>query len=379
MKILIVRMCSNVESIKNYNYQEIGLAKALIKKGNICDIVLCTNKKSYEENIKIDDDKIIHLYYVRATKILKNIIYDKELYDIAQGYDVIQTVEYDQIGNELLRRKFPDKIVVYHGPYESKYTRGYNLKCVLSDIYYIFHKKYKSIPFLAKSNLAAEFLKNKGCNNITTVKVGLDIQRFEKDNKPDKLVQEILREKKETKYLLYIGKIEDRRNILFLIDILEELKNREEDVKLVLVGKGNQEYINKCKKYAESKNVMNNIIYHSSISQDNIKYLYKSCDIFLLPTKYEIFGMVLLEAMYFGLPTITTLNGGSSTIVENEVDGIICDLQKEQWVEYILKLLKNEEYRKTISKNCQNKILNNYTWDKLVDKFIKCYQERKGI
>lgn len=50
--------------------------------------------------------------------------------------------------------------------------------------------------------------------------------------------------------------------------------------------------------------------------------VYQSCDAFSLPTRYEIFGMVLLEAMYYGLPTFTTYNGGSSTLM-NQENGII--------------------------------------------------------
>lgn len=58
MKILIVRMWPDELDIKNYNCQEIGLAKALVEKGNVCDIVLYTSKKeSYEEEIKLKDEK----------------------------------------------------------------------------------------------------------------------------------------------------------------------------------------------------------------------------------------------------------------------------------------------------------------------------------
>ena len=68
MKILIVRMYADCLNITNYNCQEVGLAKALIRKGNICDIVLYTDKEtSYEEDLFFDDEKSkIHIYYLKA-------------------------------------------------------------------------------------------------------------------------------------------------------------------------------------------------------------------------------------------------------------------------------------------------------------------------
>lgn len=78
------------------------------------------------------------------------------------------------------------------------------------------------------------------------------------------------------------------------------------------------------------------------MQQEELSNIYKISDIFLLPTEYEIFGMVLLEAMYFGLPVITTYNGGSSTIIENGKNGFICSkLDKAEWKEIVCDLLND--------------------------------------
>lgn len=378
MKILIVRMYADCLNIKNYNCQEIGLAKALIRKGNKCDIVLYIDQKAYEEDIIFDEDnKKIHIYYLNAREFFKNAIFEPKLYDIAKEYDVIQTAEYDQIGNVKLKRKLKNKMVIYHGPYASKYTKGYNKKCLISDFYYLFNPKYKKTPCLSKSNLATELLKKKQFKDITTVGVGLDVDRFKNNKEPNEIIKELMvkKEEEKLKYLLYIGKIEDRRNIIFLIDILAKVTINDSNVRLILVGKGEQDYIDKCFKYAEQKNVLDKIIYHQAIQQQELPNLYKACDIFLLPTQYEIFGMVLLEAMYFGVPAITTLNGGSSTLIENERDGIVCSLDIDNWYTAIKKLLQDEEFKNQISKNSMKKIKDEYTWDCLSEKFIKVYRK----
>ncbi len=379
MKILIVRMWADELNINSYNCQEIGLAKALIRKGNICDIVLYTkNKSSYEQDIIFDGDKKIHIYYLRAKTFLKNALYEKKLYDIIEKYDVIQTAEYDQIGNVKLMKKAKGKIVIYHGPYKSKYTKGYKKKCIISDVYYLLHPKYKKVKIISKSPLATEFLKKKGFKNVETVGVGIDLERFNQKDIFNKEITQLIENKKANnlEYLLYIGKIEDRRNILFLIDILKKLSEERKNIRLIVVGRGNKDYKAKCIEYAKKQNVLDKIIYFEAFEQKELSELYKISDIFLLPTKYEIFGMVLLEAMYFGIPIITTKNGGSTTVIKDGKNGFIRENDNhKQWLDIINKVLENKVMAQNIKDKSQETIKNNYTWDKLVEKIIKIYNE----
>lgn len=377
MKILIVRMWPYTLNIKSYNCQEIGLAKALIRKGNICDIVLYTDKKCNDEDIIFDGDKKIHIYYLRAKNFLKNAIFENRLYEIVKSYDVIQTAEYDQIGNVKLRKKANNKIVIYHGPYSCEYTKGYKKKCIFSDFYYMFNKDYKNTPCLSKSILATDLLNNKGFKNVTTVGVGLDTDRFNNEIKINKDIKNLISEKEKNnyQYLLYIGKIEDRRNIIFLLDVLKSVCEKKSNVKLIMVGKGEKSYIEKCFNYAKNIGIYDNIIYFESMKQDELPNLYKCCDLFLLPTQYEIFGMVLLESMYFGLPVITTINGGSSTLIKNNETGMICSSNNvKEWEDAIFNLLNDENLKDTISNNCIKQIIENYTWDKLANKFLNVYK-----
>lgn len=378
MKILIVRMYPDRLNIKNYNCQEIGLAKALIRKGNVCDLVLYTDKSPYEEDVTFDiDNKIIHIYYLNAKKILKNAFFNSRLYDIAKDYDIIQTSEYDQIGNALLKKKFKNKMIIYHGPYDSDYTRGYKKKCLISDLCFLFSKEYKNTPCIAKSDLAKKFLNKKGFGDVTTIGVGLDTERFEKNIETNERINELIENKKNNnvKYLLYIGKIEDRRNILFLLETFELTLLRDKNIKLIIVGKGEEQYIKKCKKFIEEKNLENKIIYFESLRQEELPNLFKYSDIFLLPTKYEIFGMVLLESMYFGLPVITSLNGGSSTLIKDKENGFIIDsFDTKKWSECIYNYLNRKELTKIDQKTIENDIRDNFTWDKLSDKFVQVYK-----
>ncbi|CEQ00895.1 glycosyltransferase family 4 protein [Paraclostridium sordellii] len=378
MNILIIRNSADKVNINSYNLQEIGIARALIKKGHNCDIVYYTDSKCMEyEYINIGDKKIT-IYWCPAIKILNNAIYI-ELFKnkFLSKYDVVQTSEYNQIMTYLLS-KFQDKpVVLYHGPYKDLRIKKLNKlydKLFLKSI-------CKNIKFvISKSVLSEDYLLKKGLTNISTVGVGLDIDRF------NFLIEEIdiyseLDINKNTRILLYVGRLEERRNIKFILDVFKSTldKEKDQDIKLLLIGDGNKEDKKLYFSYAEKLGIMGNIIYLQKIQQSKLRYVYEISDVFLLPTKYEIFGMVLLESMYFGLPVITSRNGGSLTIIENQVNGIVIDeFDINVWSNYIIKILRDDNFKKKLSLNASNTIKGNYTWDILIDKYIAIYNSSIG-
>lgn len=376
MKILLIRTSSAENTVfkNSYNEQEVGLAKELTKLGHECGIVYYA-KKGNKSIQKLEiNGSLIKIYNIEGKEFLKSAIYNEEIYDLCEEYDILQVYECDKIMTWLIYSKYFYKTIIYHGPYEARYTWKHNF---YSKIFYkIFLNKnnYFNAHIITKSFLAEKYLKKQGFKNVKTIGVGLDTSKFSNsiDNQySDEFFRKI---KKDNKHLLYIGKIEPRRNIKFLIDIISELK--KENIRLVIVGNGNPKYLKKIYSYAMKKNVSDGIIYTKSIKQNEIQYLYKKCDVFLLPTRYEIFGMVLLEAMYFGIPVITTYNGGSSTIMENGQNGFICNtFDKALWKKNIYNIIKDHEEFIKISENAKKTIKTKYTWSAMVNKFLEEYNK----
>ena len=99
----------------------------------------------------------------------------------------------------------------------------------------------------------------------------------------------------------------------------------------------------------------------------------------MLPTEYEIFGMVLLEAMYYSTVVITTENGGAGVLIRNEENGFVLDLvSSDKWAEKIIALSRNVERMQKISDKAHETIAENFTWDHLADIFISEYKKVKG-
>lgn len=383
MKILIVRTFPNILDPNQYNMQEIGLAKALTRLGHTCGIALYYGKnKDTIETVPVNNEgKIenITVYRLHGYNILKNGFFPS-LKRIASQYDVIQVHEYDQITSWLYYAWSKKNVVIYHGPYYHPFNKGYNFKCKIFDYTFLKIRNNYNVPCMTKSNEAGEFLKRKGFVNVTPVGVGLDTEAFE--NKLRMKVdnnQKILVDSNKFTWI-YIGKLEERRNIFFLLDVMESLSFKHPEMEFIIVGNGEEEYKEKCLKKA--KNLLENgmLKYYSSASQQELAELYKKANAMLFPSFYDIFGMVLLEAMYFKLPVISSSNGGADMLINDGVNGIVIkEFNISTWVNVAEQLAGKEEYYNCIRSQIAKNNLDIISWQSIALKMERVYQKKEKI
>lgn len=121
------------------------------------------------------------------------------------------------------------------------------------------------------------------------------------------------------KIVLYVGMIENRKNIGAIIKIAEMFDNYRNDVSFVLVGKigyGGKRFISEIETRKNIKHFVN-------VDDDMLLKLYNISDVFLFPSLYEGFGYPPLEAMQCGLPVIASSNTSLKEIIAN--GGILCE------------------------------------------------------
>lgn len=377
MKILLVRDVPGELNAQKmtYNIQEVGLATALRKKGHSCDIMWCSNDHKYREEMIESEGQKIKLYVVRSVDFLKNA-WIKDADRIFLQYDILQVCEYNQMYTRHLAKKYPQKFVCYHGPYYSDFNKNYNRMAKLFDIFFVGRYRRLNTPFITKSGLAADYLRSKGIRNVTAIGVGLSPTLLESsavEVMPELNAIEDINGLK----LLYIGAIEPRRNALYLLDLLKKIKDEGLAVTLVLIGKyKNVDYQSQFETTIKEYDLKNSILYIPRVEQKYLGYVYRHCDIFLLPTIYDIYGMVLLEAMYYGIPTLTTVNGGSNMMIKDGENGFVFnDFNLKTWTDKIKKLSEDKKLVNKIGKNAHDTIVNEFTWDALADKFIVEYKK----
>ncbi|PIY69173.1 hypothetical protein COY90_02075 [Candidatus Roizmanbacteria bacterium CG_4_10_14_0_8_um_filter_39_9] len=108
-----------------------------------------------------------------------------------------------------------------------------------------------------------------------------------------------------TPYILYVGTLQPRKNIITLIKSFAFFNKKHPEYSLVIVGKKGWLF-DEIFKEARDQYVNNKIIFTGYVTDDELAVLYKNSHCFVLPSFYEGFGLPLLEAMSFGTPVISS-------------------------------------------------------------------------
>jgi len=146
-------------------------------------------------------------------------------------------------------------------------------------------------------------------------------------------------------YYLYVGSIEQRKNLLILIDAFSQLPN-DLKIPLVIVGRNSafkQELLNKATNYK----ILNQIVFvHDLKSVQELSAVYQAAEIFIYPSRYEGFGIPILEAA-FSKTAIITSNSSSLP----EAGGPDCNYfnpdKSDELSLQIEKLVSDPEFKKT--------------------------------
>ena len=169
--------------------------------------------------------------------------------------------------------------------------------------------------------------------------------------------------------ILFVGRLEKAKGLIELINSFESLSNKYKHIKLLIAGNGS------LRDFIIGKSKRNkSIIYLGHKSFEELKKIYRISDIFVLPTHYDSFPNVILEAMAFELPIISTLVEGPLTAVEDKKNGfLIKPKDKKELTEKLEILINKEELRKKMGKYGRKKIEEEFNWDILSKKIFKIY------
>ena len=146
--------------------------------------------------------------------------------------------------------------------------------------------------------------------------------------------------------IFYVGLLNRRKGVHDLIQSMPLVKNKVQNVKLYIGGTG--PYINKLKQLVTALDLEKDVIFLGFIT-DEEKFAYmKAIDIFVLPSYWESFPIVLLEAMASGKPIITTDIAGNPFAVTDRVNGYL--VKPGDWQQLAEKLIYMFNNKTLISK-----------------------------
>ena len=270
-------------------------------------------------------------------------------------FDVVVQNVQDLINIDMLiyAKKYGIKKRIIYG-----HNSGFGMKpSKLSLLSHIFNKlrvkKYVT-DFVAVSDKASEFLYPKSVQDKVTKKMYIipNIIDFDEFKYNEEARNRIRKELNIVNRKVYgnICRIDPQKNHTFLLDIFKSILSKEPESILVICGRGPLE--EEIKNKAKTLGIDNNVIFLGYV--DRVADYYSTFDVFLYPTKFEGFGIVLEEAQANGLPILCSDVVPSNVVVSPLVKLLSLRDNVDKWSEAAtsLKLNNNRnDYYKIIEKS----------------------------
>jgi glycosyltransferase involved in cell wall biosynthesis len=220
-------------------------------------------------------------------------------------------------------------------------------------------------------------------NKLTYIPQGVDVDRFTPVKSPEErvLIRSALGLPLGVDIVMFVGAIVERKGVDWLVDAWQKVQKVNSEACLILVGqnKFDNRDINQIQLNAFVSGIAD-VIYQNGLNivmvggQSNVEAYLKCADVFVLPSRKEGFGNVILEAMSCGLPAIVTyMDGVSKETVTHGENGYIAhgvdDIGK-----YILKLLVDKNLAKKLGQDGRKKALEKFSLDQIAERYLAVYQ-----
>lgn len=173
-------------------------------------------------------------------------------------------------------------------------------------------------------------------------------------------------------HVLFVGNLIGRKGIDLALQALSQLDTSESRVKFIIVGGGKER--DALGDQAERLGVASQVQFVGPLSHDQLPPYFRACDVFLLPSRSEGMGIVLLEAAASGKPAIGTSVGGIPTIIRSGETGLIVPPEDSDALALALaQLLRDKEMRLRMGQQARQLAEREYSRDAQVGKLLTVY------
>lgn len=309
-----------------------------------------------------------------TTKLGKHLLYSFLLNFKIKG--LIKKYNLDIIhlhcgpGGTLILKKSKSKFIctVHHTYYQQQeYVPSQKWKYFL---YLLEKKMYKNADKLVmvSEDTKKVLIKNHGVfpSKIEVIPNGVDFKKFKKNK----------RIKKIKNSLLFVGRLDKRKGIDFLVKTIPFIKKEIPDIKLFVIGDGKMR--KKLEKYVRNNDIESNVKFLGFVPNSYLLRWYNRCQLTIVPSVFEGFGLTVIESLACGTPVIATNVDGIRSIIKNNKNGILVEYgNKKELAGQVVRLLNNPSLRKEFSIEGLKTIKEKFDWDEITLKTLKVYKNVK--
>ena len=246
--------------------------------------------------------------------------------------DIIHTHLFQPRFYTTVAHLFSKKSVLFTHKHNNVNIKEHNVFIFFEMLSIIFNQKVIAISQSVKQSLIKyEFIPEK---KIIVIHNGIDNQKFNDTINKTK----ILNEKK-----IIIGtvcRLERQKGLKYLLLAMKIILTKFPEAKLEIIGDGT--LLNELQELSKKLGISNSVIFFGKFT--DVKPFYNRMDVFVLPSLYEGFGIVLLEAMASGVPVIASNVDGIKEVIQDDINGILVQPRNPEAIAIALtRLIENHQ------------------------------------
>jgi D-inositol-3-phosphate glycosyltransferase len=228
------------------------------------------------------------------------------------------------------------------------------------------------------------FLYRTDVQKLVVIPPGVDTSHFY--SIPADEAKQFIGLKPENRMILFVGRIEPLKGVDTLIQAMScldlSLTSASHPVHLAIIGgephadpKDMSAEMSRLQKMCDDLCMCSMVLFLGKRAQDTLPYYYSAAEVLVMPSLYESFGMVALEAMACGTPVIASEVGGLGYLVQDGETGYtIPDSDPEALCDRLTKILGNADMRNQMGRNAAEYAFD-YAWEKIAIQIVEVYKE----
>ena len=179
--------------------------------------------------------------------------------------------------------------------------------------------------------------------------------------------------------VLYVGRIEPLKGLDILMGAMACIEDIS-DISLVVVGgsPGADDEMGRLRALSRELGIADRVIFTGAVSHAELPQYYNAADVFVLPSHYESFGLVALEAMACGTPVVASRVGGLTSFISDGLTGYLIPWRcPEPFARRIETLLSNPILRNTMGQAARSRAIG-MSWGRAADRTMNVYESVKA-
>lgn len=344
------------------------------------------NQPDYEDDLGVQVHRVENPYTVNALRLVRKLIAEKKRPIVhphattgvfmAPLRKVIRAPIVSQVHGTTRSHYMPitlryGRIVYDYSPIKVAYYQSRE-KMLWSTA-----NKIITVSNAIKSDLTVSY--GFDPEKITVVYNGVNIKVFRPIS--DARLPEKFRAFEGKRIVLYVGHFGLRKGVLHLIKAMQKVTRQVPDSVLLCIGGvpawlGSTDYWAYLKQAVKQADLEDKIILSDRIPNQELPNFYSLASVFVLPSYYEAFAKVVLEAMACGKPVVASKKGGLEEAIENGKSGFTFDFGNvDQLADAIITIMQDEKLAKNMGEIGRRRVERDFTWTAVANRIEAVYDQ----